>query len=101
MTTIKWAATILEADLIHKIANRALELAEKAGVAGYEKQTLMMDLEACHCNGCPLELEKLLAARDGDFGHDVFGIARKMNRETGELTDCFLPRYAVKPRLAP
>lgn len=46
-------------------------------------------------SGCELDLQKLLDAPDGDFGHDVFGIRRHINRQTGELGDCFLPRCAV------
>ena len=41
-----------------------------------------------------LDLQKLLDAPDGDFGHDVFGIRRHINRQTGELENCFLPRCA-------
>lgn len=56
----------------------------------------MMDIEACHCNGCPLDLDALLnAPRDTDVVHDVAGIQRYMNRETGLLEEGFTPRYAV------
>jgi hypothetical protein len=54
-----------------------------------------MDITATHCNGCPLDLEKFLAAPDGDFGHDVFGIRHHINRRTGELENMFLPRCAL------
>lgn len=56
----------------------------------------MMDIEACHCNGCPLDLTALLnAPRDTDVVHDVANIQRFMNRETGLLEGGFTPRYAV------
>lgn len=56
----------------------------------------MMDIEACHCNGCALDLAALLnAPRDTDVVHDVAGIQRFMNRETGLLEGGFTPRYAV------
>lgn len=55
-----------------------------------------MDVEAAHSNGCPLNLEELLATDDGTFGHDVFGIRRFIDRETGKVGGCFLPRLAQK-----
>lgn len=62
-----------------------------------DRLSLMMDLEACHCNGCPLDLVSLLeAARDYDLVHDVMGIHRHLNRETGKLEDFFRPRYAAR-----
>lgn len=56
---------------------------------------IMLDLKACHSNGCPLDLDELLAApRDSDVAHDVAGIGRYLNRETGKLEGGFTPRYA-------
>lgn len=55
---------------------------------------LVMDITACHANGTPLELQKLLDAPEFDFVHDVWGIHRHIDRTTGELGDCFLPRCA-------
>lgn len=66
------------------------------GVANVDRLSTMMDLEACHCNGCPLDLISLLeAAGDADLAHDVAGITRHLNRETGRLEDYFRPRYAA------
>ena len=57
----------------------------------------MMDLEACHCNGCPLDLEGLRdSSRDVDLVHDVAGIGRYLDRDTGKLTQVFTPRYAAR-----
>lgn len=60
----------------------------------------LMDLTACHLNGCQLQLTKLLDAEIGDFLHDVMGITRHINRETGQLEDCFVPRYAARQAVA-
>jgi hypothetical protein len=76
-----------------KIAKRAVELGAKSGVK-VDYTTMEMDIIACHVNGCPLDLEKLLGADDFNFSHDVFGIRRHIDRETGELGNCFLPRCA-------
>lgn len=80
---------------INKIAHRASALAANHGVE-YDVMTADMDITACHANGCPLDLDGLSAAKDSDFAHDVFGIRRHIDRETGKLGDCFVPRYAAR-----
>lgn len=57
--------------------------------------SLEMDIVACHRNGCPLDLDGLLAADDFNLAHDVVGISNHINRETGKLERHFLPRYAL------
>jgi hypothetical protein len=96
--TTHWASfkvTPQESRLINKIAARAVKLAESNEVET-DFIEMSMDITACHANGCRLDLEKMLAASDGDFGHDAFGIRRYIDRKTGELTDCFLPRCAAR-----
>lgn len=82
-----------EAVVIHKIAIRASRMAVTAGY-DYPLMDISMDVTACHANGCLLRLEELLQAEDFDFAHDVFGIMAHLNRRTGRLEDCFLPRFA-------
>lgn len=89
---ISWDVGREEVHIISEIAARAVALAKRHGVA-YPKMTAVMDLMACHANGCPLRLRDLLAADDGNFAHDVFGIRDHINRDTGALGDCFLPRF--------
>lgn len=55
---------------------------------------IMMDLSAVHSH-TPLRLTALSKADDFNLAHDVGGIRRHLDRETGELTGCFVPRYAV------
>ncbi len=76
--------------LIVGIADRFESLSMDAS----DRTSLLMDIEACHCNGCPLDLRALLDADGFDLVHDVAGIRRHINRETGKLGDCFWPRYA-------
>ena len=57
--------------------------------------TVMMDIEAVHCNGNPLRLDELLKADNFNFLHDIGGINKHINRETGKLEDCFSPRYSA------
>ena len=90
LTAVRFDATPEDTKTIHKIVARTA--AEFPG--SFDGIELAMDLTATHLNGCPLNLSGLLGADLGSFGHDVSGIARHIDRETGELTGCFLPRYA-------
>lgn len=90
----KFNASKFEHSIIRGIAARAVKMARENGVE-YDQQSAEMDVTACHCNGCPLELDRLRDADAGTFGHDVFGIRRHINRTTGELGGMFLPRTAL------
>lgn len=59
-----------------------------------ELTTLTMDLSAAKADDSKLDLDRLLSSDDCDFAHDVGGIMRHMDRGTGTLTGCFLPRCA-------
>lgn len=84
-----FTASRFESRIIAQIAERARTL------YGMDRATVHMDVEATHCNGCPLDLNQLLAFDAGNFGHDVQGIARHLDRQTGKLMDCFLPRCSL------
>lgn len=75
------------------IARRAASTAARVGW-NYPIMDATMDIDACHSNGCPLKLQELLEADDFNFAHDAFGIRAHIDRTTGKLQDCFLPRYA-------
>ena len=79
-----------DALIIAEIVKRAATIATIS-----DSLTLNMDISAAHIYE-PICLEELLKAPDGDFGHDVFGINRYINRETGKLENGFSPRYAKK-----
>ncbi len=86
-------------ELVERIALRALGLRVRANPNlparhRRSKQDYMMDIAAAN-NSCALQLERLAEADDFNFAHDVFGIERHLNRETGELENYFLPRFAV------
>ena len=85
-----------EFDLIDRIAERGMRLPWSASMRPPNRMELQMDITAAHANGCPLYLAGLLHADDPDFAHDVGGIRRHLDRSTGELGDCFLPRYAAQ-----
>ena len=65
-----------------------------SGESRMRKMIYMMDILAAHLNGCPLKLGELAKASDYDLAHDMGGIIRHIDRHTGRLTGCFLPRYA-------
>lgn len=94
MSQISFDVTDHEMLLIERIVERAVKSAKAAGWSP-DRTTLTMDLCACHANGCPLKLQEILDADDFTFAHDVFGIHRLIDRSTGKLTRCFLPRLAV------
>lgn len=80
-------------DIESLIADRAVNMAKTLGIQ-YDKMTAVMDIDACHSNGNPLRLHDLFTADNSNFAHDVLGIRQHINRTTGKLEDCFVPRYS-------
>jgi len=83
--------------VILDIVARSLPLLNRVLGSNTEHQRdMLMDLIACHANGTPLRLADLLNANEADFAHDIFGIRRHIDRETGRLNDCFRPRFSLR-----
>ncbi len=93
MNTISFDVSREAMQLIQRIVERAEHLADQLGRPRPPRARLTMDLVACHA-ACPLQLTELLVAGPADFAHDVWGIHHHIDRRTGELRDCFFPRYA-------
>jgi hypothetical protein len=93
---VKFNCTKKERALVDAIIERAIKLYPVD--AKIDRVSASMDLIACHSNGCPLDFEKLLAFEDFSFAHDFSGIARHMDRETGKISNHFLPR-CYKPKV--
>ncbi|MCK5017520.1 MAG: hypothetical protein KAS32_10675 [Candidatus Peribacteraceae bacterium] len=72
-----------------------VRIAKRAETTCGTRQAIIMDLQAAHTCGCPLKLTELAEANINDLLHDIHGINQHLNRTTGELEDCFPPRYAV------
>jgi hypothetical protein len=86
---VKYDVTPEEQALIYLIADRALKCAHR------DRLAMQMYITACHCNGCPLDLDGLLNASDKDFLHDVFFVIdRSLDRATGKLSCETTPRFA-------
>lgn len=83
--------------MIRAIADRAWE-ATWVRDAYRDRMALMMDLTALHANGNPLRLAALLDADAFNFSHDISGIAANLDRETGQLNNCFSPRFSMPQR---
>lgn len=73
---------------------RILERAEKLFPGQVDRLSLSMDIAATNAT-CPLDGKKLLAFPDLDFAHDIVGIHHHLDRTTGELLNCFVPRCAL------
>jgi hypothetical protein len=88
---LSFKASDEERALVRKIVKRARSL-------GWERRTddCVMDLIACHANGNPMDFAKLLAADDFNLMHDVAGIARHMDFQTGKLLGHFSPRCSAR-----
>lgn len=94
MSPINFAASPEDAALIEKIAERHEAMFKRLFPSQtFDRLSATMDVTATHLNGCPLRLRDLLEADDFNFAHDVGGITRHLDRTTGKLTNCFLPRF--------
>lgn len=88
---ISFTITNQDEELIDSIVDRAMPLLTPTGA---DRMDIVMDITATHANGCELDLEKMLAADDFNFAHDIVGIYRHIDRSTGKLGNHFLPRFA-------
>lgn len=88
---ISWKTSKEDAEVIAEIARRAVQA---FGHLGLSQTEIAMDITATHANGCPLDLAGLRDAEPFDFAHDIGGIRSHLDRKTGRLLDCFLPRYS-------
>jgi len=88
--TVSFEIPLADRILIQKIVGRFNNIFKEVSIVG-----LTRDLEITHANGCPLDLIKLNEADNALFLHDVAGIIRNLNRDTGQLENLFRPGCAV------
>lgn len=86
--------TDAERATVDKIVERAQGEYRAAGLKVPTKMDLQMDIAAVAAH-TPLRLEEWLEADPFNFNHDIGGIRQHLNRQTGELEDCFVPRFAA------
>jgi hypothetical protein len=89
---VSFAATQEEFATVCRIVNRCRAMGQEFGSA----MDMQMDLLATHANGCPMDFKRLEQADDFNLLHDISGIYRHLNRETGQLENFFRPRFAAK-----
>lgn len=82
-----------------KIATRYRKLVWRHGAEPRSRVEIQMDLIATHANGCPMNFHRLWQADDFNLIHDVGGIERHLDRDTGKLLNCFLPRCHAKDQV--
>ena len=74
-----------------EISKRADEL----GILAVDRLTLKMDLENVN-KKIKMNFKELLKSEDIDFIHDIYNIQMFMDRESGELINDFIPRFAYQ-----
>lgn len=79
-----------EQEIVDRIVERALPL-----LPHRSPLDIQMDISAVHARN-PLRLADMVEADDFNFAHDIGGITRHLNRETGKLENFFLPRFTVR-----
>ena len=75
--------------LYAKIAKRS----ETLGVGHGDRWSRFLDIENAD-HQFNLRLEDFLKADDHNFAHDFIGIQANLNRLTGKIENCFVPRFA-------
>lgn len=84
---IKWEKiSPTDTDLINQITKKA------STFINHKQIDILMSISTAHIK-TPLKLKELLNASDFDLVHDVAGIIKHVDHKTGELKNCFLPRY--------
>ena len=88
---------MVKMEMVSALAKRASALfTEVTGKKnGYKVFDAFLDIEAADAQ-VPMDLQRLMLADDGNFGHDVFGIRQHLNRSTKKLENGFVPRFAMK-----
>lgn len=95
MSKVSFRVSNRDARIIGEIAGRAVtELRRARETDPFDRLTMAMDLTAVHANGCPLRLEALRDADRFNFAHDILGIRRHLNRDTGQIDGLFSPRFS-------
>lgn len=77
---------------MEKVVQRAVFHYSQFGVV-LDPVRLTLDLSAVKTLIPNICFKALLESEDDDFAHDIFGVVKNLNRETGHLENNFLPRY--------
>lgn len=101
MATARYSTTPQDFLYIFALARAAARISKEYNLESpfrYSVLEASMDLEAVHAS-CPLKLKEMVEALEtahkSDVVHDLLGIRRHINRETGQLEDHFRPRFVA------
>lgn len=99
MKPLNWMTSPEDWSKIQTIVSRALatlpDLDAESESLMKSRLGLTMDIIGCHRNGTPLDLDALMNADAFTFAHDIGGIRAHIDRTSGRLMDCFVPRCAL------
>jgi len=93
---IEFATLTEEQEDYLKIILERIQKMNQLGDCDYDLLDLRMDLTAIHQNDVELDFKRLAEAKEFNFQHDIFGIRKHIDRNTGKLTRGFLPRLILK-----
>jgi hypothetical protein len=94
--TVKFTNSKAKNEQIKRIVDRWFAALRVYNITpDYDKLNVQMDLSAVVAQKqVRLDLDKLERFGDFDFAHDMSGIINCIDRKTGLLQHCFLPRAA-------
>lgn len=101
MTKVRFITT---AEQLLSVLSKAMDVLTRYGIIRPEPDNvfdvvwIMMDLDACNSNGCPLDFDRLAKFSDEEFADDILGIVQNMDRTTGQLMNLYRPRCARSNR---
>lgn len=100
MTTKKLPSlSEFDSTAIKAIVDRAYAAVSPRLTQDLDKTLVVLFVMLAH-KAKPLDLEAMLAGRDLDLTHDVFGIYRRFNPETKTFDDFFRPRFTKRTAVA-
>ena len=95
MLNINWDCEDPDADdQIHRLCEYYNKLRYENGLRLVDSTHVIMNITACHCNGTPLDLPRMLEADFQSLAQDLNGIDLNVSRVTGRLMNGFFPKYA-------
>lgn len=100
--TVSFDVTAPQRAQITRIAKRWMAMLRASGMRpSYDIIDVRMTVSAVVAQKqVPLDLDALEQSNEFDFLHDMSGMHRHMDRTTGLLRDCFLPRAARGRKVA-
>jgi hypothetical protein len=81
--------------LVVAIAFKATKIAKRVFKHNVNPAAVAEVLAVVHLNDTKLRLQDMLNGRDFDLCHDISGMCKNLDQNTGCLENCFRPRFAA------